>query len=821
MRKDRGFLRSFLGLVDKGQRKKSGGVTARAKRGRFFEWLERRELLTNTLYWAPGGVLGGSGTWDTTTANWNTSPSGGSQTQTKWTNGYAAVFGTTAGTVSLASTTIIAASLQFPIGGYTIASNTLTIPSGGMTIDVAQTSGNWTYISSAVTGGGALTKTDAGTLSLSGANNYTGGSVLVGGELGAASSSALGTGTITFDGGTLQYGTNITTDYSNRFVTVAGYGYSVDTNAQNVTWASPLTGSASLTKLGYGTLTLSYPSNSYSGGTTIINGTVAVASANALGSGALGFNQVNQFCDPTLEVTQSLTWSRTMAFLDSSYLWGEIQVDNSATLTMTGTFSGYGELEKIGSGTLTINSTNTSYFQTYIIAGTVCVNGSTPGMVVINGGLLTGTGTTGQIIDQSGSISPGNAGSVGTLTVGGLSMAGSGTSYNVAISNSGADMLDVPSGTVSLGTSAVLNLSGTNIMHLQPVYVLVDNAGGSAVSGTFYNSGGANLAEGTEVATIDGEPYYITYHYNYVPGGTSTFGNGNSVALVSCYSSSTNWSGYAVPGTNVQEVNGTWNVPTAQSQYVATWVGIDGAGVDGSGSSSVEQIGTAWMTPTNGFNNNQPGYYAWVELYGDHSGSNYGPYYYAQPEAVVQANDTIKASVTYEATGGPGGTPTFAFYIKDATSGSQWSGDLYPEYITPARTSAEWIVEDPQGSNFATFSAVSFSNATAVINNSPAEPIDGFSNYPSIPFNELALNGAGNVIAQTISSVLTDSGGASSFTVNCPTYGGDDVSQGVAGTIAARLGGAAYFALNGGETSLNQTAIQPTVNDLALLAYLS
>ncbi|HMK82584.1 MAG TPA: G1 family glutamic endopeptidase, partial [Candidatus Bathyarchaeia archaeon] len=54
---------------------------------------------------------------------------------------------------------------------------------------------------------------------------------------------------------------------------------------------------------------------------------------------------------------------------------------------------------------------------------------------------------------------------------------------------------------------------------------------------------------------------------------------------------STNWAGYAVTGTDVSDVVGTYIQPavscSSQTTYVATWVGIDGYS-----SSTVEQTGT-------------------------------------------------------------------------------------------------------------------------------------------------------------------------------------------------------------------------------------
>jgi fibronectin-binding autotransporter adhesin len=127
----------------------------------------------------------------------------------------------------------------------------------------------------------ALTKTTPGTLTLSGTNTYTGGTNINGGTLALGSSAALGTtGTISFAGGTLQYSASNTTDYSNRFSNAAAQAYSIDTNGQNVTFATGLTSSGgTFTKLGTGTLTFT-AGNTYSGATTISAGTLKLDNNN-------------------------------------------------------------------------------------------------------------------------------------------------------------------------------------------------------------------------------------------------------------------------------------------------------------------------------------------------------------------------------------------------------------------------------------------------------------------------------------------------------------------------------------------------------------
>ena len=140
-----------------------------------------------TLTWgATGG--GGTGTWDTSASNWFNG-----STAVPWTQGDSAIFGGTAGTVTL-GTAITAQDLTFGTNGYTVTGNSLTLGVSS-TPTVTLGAGISATISSIVAGSNGLTVTGGGTLTLTGANTYSGGTTINAGTLtysGAASSSGGG-----------------------------------------------------------------------------------------------------------------------------------------------------------------------------------------------------------------------------------------------------------------------------------------------------------------------------------------------------------------------------------------------------------------------------------------------------------------------------------------------------------------------------------------------------------------------------------------------------------------------------------------------------
>ncbi|OYW42410.1 MAG: hypothetical protein B7Z45_02050, partial [Azorhizobium sp. 12-66-6] len=224
-----------------------------------------------SLTWDNNGTTtgtGGTGTWDTITQSKFSNST--NSTFLHWVNSSAgndhtAVFGGTAGTVSVASGGVTASGLTFGVSGYTIQNNTLTLSGSTPTISVT-TSGHTATVSSALAGGTSLTKGGAGTLILSGGSNGTTTTTISAGTLqigNAGTSGVLGSGAVT-NNGTLNF---------NR---TDSYGGTVSNNISG-------TGAVTLTQ---GALTLS-GTNTYTGTTTVSGGVLKLSSAGAL-SGGIG-----------------------------------------------------------------------------------------------------------------------------------------------------------------------------------------------------------------------------------------------------------------------------------------------------------------------------------------------------------------------------------------------------------------------------------------------------------------------------------------------------------------------------------------------------
>ena len=314
--------------------------------------------------------------------------------------------------------TILAAANTYT-GATNISSGTLQIGNSGTAGDIANTSGvaiaaanatlmfnrsNDLSFAPVVSGLGLLHKAGSGKLTLTGNNTYTGGTLLSAGSLSLGSGSALGpSGTIRFEGATLQFTASNTTDYSARFSTLSNQQFKLDTNGQNVTLATGLSSSAgTLTKLGAGSLTLSgastYDGNtSVNAGTLLINGSIDSNGAVTVDAGAtLGGTGT---APGTITVNGSLSPGTTG---EGTFNTGSVTFNSGATLTMDlnapGTTGGAVNDLLVVTGDLTLDGA---------LAINTLANFSTTGKYT----LITYTGT------RSGSFSSDNLAAQGYLGV--------------------------------------------------------------------------------------------------------------------------------------------------------------------------------------------------------------------------------------------------------------------------------------------------------------------------------------------------------------------------------------------------------------------
>jgi outer membrane autotransporter protein len=361
-------------------------------------------------------------------------------------------------------------------------------------------SGSTVNMSAPITDGamaGDLVKAGAGTLILSAANSYSGGTTISAGTLqlgnGGATGSIIGD---VLDNGTLAF------NHSN-----------------SLTFGGTISGSGAVQQNGTGTLILS-GNNTYTAGTTISAGTLQLGDGGTSGSilgdvldnGTLAFNR-----------SDAVTFGGVISGTGAVQQNGAGTTILSGTNTYTGlTIINAGMLAIAPTGSIASNVTNNAFFvnaglvagsltnnagaasNTGTITGAATINGgflgndgTIKGVVTVNaGGTLGGNGTIGGAIINGGTLSPGH--SIGAITVNGnLSFIGLGN-YIVEVSPTAADKTIVTGSATLAGTVSALFGPG---LYAQQHYNVLSASGG--LSGTF-----SNLA-------VTNAPAYLTASLSY------------------------------------------------------------------------------------------------------------------------------------------------------------------------------------------------------------------------------------------------------------------------------------------------------------------
>jgi fibronectin-binding autotransporter adhesin len=248
------------------------------------------------------------------------------------------------------------------IAPLTLAANASIAPSSAGAIDTA---GGDISASGLISGAGTLVKTGGGTLTLSNpANAYTGSTLIKQGNLAFSALNNLGTGGINFDGGALVWKAPNTSDVSTRPVAFLAGGATLNTGGNDVTLTLPVgeTGLGGLTKTGAGKLTLA-AANTYTGRTSVFQGTLAITTADQLGSAPLAPVARHLVLDGgTLLIDSSLALPATTGLAVGSTI-GTIEVAAGMTTTIAGSIADNdglpGVLDLTGLGTVTFAASST------------------------------------------------------------------------------------------------------------------------------------------------------------------------------------------------------------------------------------------------------------------------------------------------------------------------------------------------------------------------------------------------------------------------------------------------------------------------------
>ncbi|ECS2588462.1 autotransporter outer membrane beta-barrel domain-containing protein, partial [Salmonella enterica subsp. enterica serovar Meleagridis] len=375
-------------------------------------------------------------------------------------------------------------------GGTLVASNVEALGTGDVTDNAVLELNTGGDFDNAISGSGQVEKSGDGTLTLSGSNTYTGGTTINDGTLIATSVDALGSGDVT-DNATLALNTGGTFD-------------------------NTISGSGKVEKSGDDALTLS-GANSYTGGTLISGGTLIASNVEALGTGDVtnnatlelntggdftnnisGSGQVVKSGDETLTLSGSNTYTGGTTINDGTLVatsvdaLGSGDVTDNATLalntggTFDNTISGSGKVEKSGDDALTLSGANSYTGGTLISGGTLVasnVEALGSGDVTDNATLALNTGGTfdntisgsGQVVKSgddvltlsgSNTYTGGTTISGGTLIASNVDALGTGDVTNDATLelNTGGDFTNNISGNGQVVKSGddTLTFSGSN-----------------------------------------------------------------------------------------------------------------------------------------------------------------------------------------------------------------------------------------------------------------------------------------------------------------------------------------------------------------------
>ncbi|WP_187640191.1 autotransporter domain-containing protein [Bosea sp. F3-2] len=413
------------------------------------------------------------------------------------------------------------------------------------TATLTTSSASSTSYAGVITGSGTLVKGGAGTQTFTGANAYIGGTTINAGTLALSGAGSLAmTGALNL--ANAGAGFDISAADGNRTIgalagsaatTVAlGAHTLILGDAFNQTFAGVIGGSGGLVKQGAGTLTLD-GANTYTGGTTINAGTLALtggslaaSSAVSLAGAGAAFDMSLGFGDKTIGSLSGVAGSTVALGLNT------LTFGNATNQIFAGSIDGTGGLVKQGAGLQTLSGASSYGGATLVSAGELRVDGTLSGlgaMTVNAGATLSGTGGIAGAVTVNGTLSAGH--SPGTLTVGALTLNGGSTSIFELNSPGVVGGSDPVAGNDLVEVTGNLTLGGTLDARAAAAghYRLFDYGG--TLAGSFASQGVTSTRSGFTIANAQVETatagqvnlaVFGTGQTMQFWDGTNTIGNG-------------------------------------------------------------------------------------------------------------------------------------------------------------------------------------------------------------------------------------------------------------------------------------------------------
>lgn len=268
-------------------------------------------------------------------------------------------------------------------------------------------------------------------------------------------------------------GTTAITLNTNVYPSVLNFSNLV--KSYSISGTGAIAGATSLYLIGTGTTTLS-TTNTYSGGTFINSGTLAISSDANLGSGPINLN------GGTLDLTGTTAFAsgKTVILNNTS----TIQVDNTAGASFTPVISGNGSLTKTGNGTLTLGAQETFTGGTTVNAGTLVLSyggasGTLQGTLTINPNATVITAVNNALGYSGNNWVQNITINYGTLATSVTTDNGWGTTINMTGGTLGTL---VPNGYFAMGNTPSFNITGGTIPSVISADLTVRDAAGITFS---------------------------------------------------------------------------------------------------------------------------------------------------------------------------------------------------------------------------------------------------------------------------------------------------------------------------------------------------